>query len=102
MTDDSPEMPSINQFGVLAWRREPEKGLQILLVTSRDTGRWVIPKGNPMPNLRGRETAAHEAFEEAGIEGEISEEPVGRFAYAKQRRSGRAVEALVTVYSLKV
>ena len=102
MIEDSAETPSINQFGVLAWRRDPEKGLQILLVTSRETGRWVIPKGNPMPRLRGRETAAHEAYEEAGIEGEISEEPVGRFGYAKKRRSGRTVEATVTVYSLKV
>ena len=67
----------ITQFGALAFREDPEKGLQILLVTSRDTGRWVIPRGNPVPQLRGHETAEHEAYEEAGIEGALSERPIG-------------------------
>jgi uncharacterized protein len=93
---------TITQFGVLAYREEAEKGLQFLLVTSRDTGRWVIPKGNPMPRLRGRETAAHEAFEEAGVEGDMSRDPIGWFSYDKQRRSGDPVEARVTVYALLV
>ena len=92
----------IRQFGALAYRDDPEKGLQILLVTSRDTGRWVIPRGNPMPRLRGHETAEHEAYEEAGIEGELSAAPIGRYSYEKKRRSGDATVAEVTVYALRV
>ncbi|MGZ8282558.1 MAG: DUF47 family protein [Allosphingosinicella sp.] len=91
----------ITQFGALAFREDHEKGLQILLVTSRDTGRWVIPRGNPMPRLRGHETAEHEAYEEAGIEGELSEAPIGHYSYDKKRRSGE-VTAQVTVYALHV
>ena len=92
----------IRQFGALAYRDDPEKGLQILLVTSRDTGRWVIPRGNPMPRLRGHETAEHEAYEEAGIEGVLSAAPIGRYSYEKKRRSGDATVAEVTVYALRV
>ncbi|HKR25228.1 MAG TPA: DUF47 family protein [Allosphingosinicella sp.] len=94
--------PLITQFGVLPCRIDPDKGLQFLLVTSRDTGRWVIPKGNPMPRLRGHETALHEAYEEAGIEGDMSRDPIGWFSYEKQRRSSGPVEARVTVYALLV
>ncbi len=94
--------PLITQFGVLPYRLDPDKGVQFLLVTSRDTGRWVIPKGNPMPRLRGHETAMHEAYEEAGVDGDMSREPIGSFSYDKQRRSGDPVEARVTVYALLV
>ena len=80
----------INQFGVLPFRIDPERGLQILLVTSRDTGRWVIPKGNPIPRLQGHGTARREAYDEAGIEGALSQSPIGSYAYVKHRRSGVA------------
>jgi predicted phosphate transport protein (TIGR00153 family) len=92
----------ITQFGALAFRDDPEKGLQVLLVTSRDTGRWVIPRGNPMPRLRGHETAEHEAYEEAGIEGEMSLAPIGFYSYDKKRKSGEVVASQVTVYALHV
>jgi 8-oxo-dGTP pyrophosphatase MutT (NUDIX family) len=91
----------ITQFGALPWRIDPEKGLQILLITSRDTGRWVIPRGNPMPRLAGHETAAREAHEEAGLDGIVSPDPIGRYRYEK-RRPDEAVPAEVTVYPLKV
>jgi uncharacterized protein len=92
----------IRQYGVLPYRLDEQKGLQILLVTSRDTGRWVIPRGNPMPRVQGHETARREAYEEAGIEGPLSEAPIGRFTYQKRRRSGDATIAEVTVYGLRV
>jgi predicted phosphate transport protein (TIGR00153 family) len=90
------------QFGVIPWRVDPDSGLQILLITSRDTGRWVIPRGNPMARLQGHETAAREAHEEAGVVGTISPSPVGRYSYEKKRGSGEVVSATVTVYSLEV
>ncbi len=92
----------ITQYGVLPYRIEATGGMEILLITSRETGRWVTPKGNPIPGLPGHQTAAREAFEEAGVEGIVSEAPLGRFAYAKRRRSGETVAALVTVYALRV
>ena len=92
----------ITQFGVLPYRVDPEKGLQVLLVTSRDTGRWVIPRGNPTPRVQGHETARREAYEEAGIEGPLSAAPIGRFFYEKRRRSGDVTSAQVTVYGLRV
>jgi len=92
----------LTQFGALPYKIDREKGLQILLVTSRDTGRWVIPKGNPMPRLQGHETAAQEAHEEAGIEGVLSDSPIGRYGYGKRRRSGQVVPAEVTVYAMRV
>jgi uncharacterized protein len=92
----------ISQFGVLPYREDSEKGLQILLVTSRDTGRWVIPRGNKVPRLQGHETALHEAWEEAGVEGAISAAPIGRFAYGKKRGDRDPIQAEVTVYALKV
>ena len=92
----------ITQFGVLPYRVDPEKGLEILLVTSRETERWVIPRGNPMARVQGHETARREAYEEAGIEGPLSEAPIGRFGYEKRRRTGDSVTAQVIVYAMRV
>lgn len=92
----------IRQFGALPYRVDDKEGLQILLVTSRDTGRWVVPKGNPMLLRKGHETAAMEAFEEAGAEGEIGRTPIGTFRYRKRRRLLLAVNAEVRVFALRV
>ena len=54
-----------------------ERGLLVLLVTTRGTGRWTIPKGWPKAGLSNSELAAREAFEEAGVAGEISNRPLG-------------------------
>jgi 8-oxo-dGTP pyrophosphatase MutT (NUDIX family) len=92
----------ITQYGALPYRIDREKGLQVLLITSRDTGRWVIPKGNPVAGLAAAEAAAQEAYEEAGIEGEVAPDPIGGFDYGKRRRDGSTVPARVTVYALRV
>ncbi len=70
------------QAAVIPYRSGPE-GLEILLVTSRKRKRWVIPKGICEPDLSAAESAAKEAFEEAGIRGRVSGEPVGRYDYRK-------------------
>jgi 8-oxo-dGTP pyrophosphatase MutT (NUDIX family) len=54
-----------------------------LLITSRRSGRWIFPKGEPIEGLTPWETAAHEAFEEAGVEGEIAREPIGTYRTTK-------------------
>ncbi|MFC1600720.1 NUDIX hydrolase [Candidatus Sumerlaeota bacterium] len=74
------------QSGVIAYRGRPgdDTGqLEVLLITSRSRKRWVIPKGLVEFHLSPRQSAIEEAYEEAGIEGEVSPEAVGRFSYEK-------------------
>ena len=88
------------QYGALPWRRT-EAGLEIMLVSSRDTRRWIVPKGWPMAGRSGAAAAAIEALEEAGLLGVMSEEPIGHFHYMK-RLSRRSDFCRVIVFSLRV
>jgi 8-oxo-dGTP pyrophosphatase MutT (NUDIX family) len=90
------------QVAALPWRRDPDGALRILLITSRETRRWLIPKGWPMKNKTAAEAAAQEAYEEAGLQGVIDEAPIGRYSYDKRppKRKAQAVE--VTVFALEV
>jgi 8-oxo-dGTP pyrophosphatase MutT (NUDIX family) len=89
------------QVAALPWRRGVE-GIEILLVTSRETRRWVTPKGGRMPGMTDPQAAAIEAWEEAGVEGAVHEDPLGTFRYLKilKRRAPRW--CVVAVYSLEV
>ncbi len=73
-----------------------------MLITSRDTRRWIIPKGNPISGLRPHETAAQEAFEEAGVRGAVNRTALGAFTYTKHGKDGRQRSAHVRVYPLAV
>lgn len=77
-------------------------GLMVMLVTSRGTGRWVLPKGWLKKNLSAPETAALEAFEEAGLVGTIDPEPIGQYSYAKQLPAGGTVACAVDIFPLHV
>jgi 8-oxo-dGTP pyrophosphatase MutT (NUDIX family) len=95
-------MPRHRQYGALALRVGSRDQLEVLLVTSRGTGRWVIPKGWPMRNRTPAGTARREAFEEAGVKGELwSKRPIGSFRYVK-RDEDFAGEILVQVFVLGV
>lgn len=89
------------QVAALPWR-QAGAGLQVLLISSRETRRWVIPKGGRMPGKTDAEAAAQEALEEAGIEGATGRDPVGTFRYAKILKSGAARWCVVAVYPLEV
>ncbi|MDP1736054.1 MAG: NUDIX hydrolase [Caulobacter sp.] len=89
------------QYAALPWR-EGKDGLEILLITSRETRRWVIPKGWPMITLAAHDAAAQEAFEEAGVRGTISETPIGAFRYRKRLKTGKAQLCRVDVFPLAV
>jgi 8-oxo-dGTP pyrophosphatase MutT (NUDIX family) len=89
------------QYGALCWR-EGNDGVEVLLITSRDTGRWVIPKGWPMPGLAPEAAAAQEAWEEAGVDGRINPCCIGRFGYQKLMSVAASVPCAVSVYGLKV
>ncbi len=70
------------QSGVIAFRLR-DGALEVLLITSRKRMRWVIPKGLIEPDMSARESAGKEAFEEAGVEGLVSNYSIGRYQYAK-------------------
>ena len=92
----------ITQYGVLPYRVDEAGALEILLITSRERRRWVVPKGNPIPFMLNYESAAREAFEEAGVEGRIATLPIGTYRYEKRRRGGGTAPALVNLYPLLV
>jgi 8-oxo-dGTP pyrophosphatase MutT (NUDIX family) len=77
-------------------------GPEILLVTSRDTGRWVIPKGWPMGSKAGHKVAAQEALEEAGVIGEAEHRAFGTYSYEKAMPEGVTIPCDVYVHLLKM
>ena len=90
-----------NQIAALPWRRG-KKGLEILLISSRETKRWVIPKGWPMKGRKLHAAAAQEAKEEAGLLGKILKDPIGYFHYVKNMPNGAALLCRVDVFPLQV
>jgi uncharacterized protein len=96
---------TIQQIAALPYRHlsdDPAQPMQILLVTSRDTGRWIIPKGNLMPGIADHAAAAVEAQEEAGLTGTISAQAIGSYPYAKALADGTSIAMTVAVYPLRV
>ena len=90
------------QYGVVPVRTGPRGGVEVLLITSRDTRRWVGPRGNPIRGKSATESAAQEAFEEAGITGRIKPEAIGLYSYAKRRRFRGDVPAQVQLFRMIV
>ncbi|MFT3967044.1 MAG: DUF47 family protein [Sphingobium sp.] len=76
--------------------------VQILLVTSRESRRWVIPKGNLKTGLAPHVAAAQEAEEEAGVCGPICPTPLGSYRYRKRKGNGASLMFDVDVYPLAV
>lgn len=87
------------QVGALC--RDPRTG-QVLLVTSRGTGRWIIPKGWPMADRSHAAAALQEAWEEGGVLGRICPQETGRYRYDKWRENGPAIPVEVAVFLLEV
>ncbi len=90
-----------HQFAALPFKVS-EGETHVILVTSRETGRWILPKGWAEKDLTGPQLAAKEAFEEAGVVGEIDNEAIGSYDYLKQLPRGRQIECEVTVFPLRV
>lgn len=89
------------QCGAVCWRKH-RGSVEVLLITSRDTGRWVIPKGWPMPGLSPEAAAAQEAWEEAGVCGVMNPLCVGRYGYQKCLSLTASVPCAVAVYGMRV
>jgi ADP-ribose pyrophosphatase YjhB (NUDIX family) len=89
------------QYAALPWRVNGGR-LEILLITTLKTRRWIVPKGWPVETLSPQACAAHEALEEAGVSGALSEKPIGVFRYFKRRKDGEVVACKVDVFALEV
>jgi len=89
------------QFGALPWRLVDRK-VEILLITSRGTGRWIIPKGWPMDGETPAQAAATEAYEEAGVTGKVSNAVLGFYGYRKTLEDGDDLPIVVAVFPIRV
>jgi 8-oxo-dGTP pyrophosphatase MutT (NUDIX family) len=89
------------QVGALPLLVNANGGVEVFLVTARGSGRWIIPKGNPIPGLAPHEAAAQEAWEEAGLIGVAEPYCIGTVEFNRRRR-GRNTTCLVDVYPLTV
>jgi 8-oxo-dGTP pyrophosphatase MutT (NUDIX family) len=94
--------PKRLQMAALCHRGQGEDK-EYLLITSRGTGRWIIPKGWPIRGLSSHETALREAWEEAGVRNsKASERPIGTYTYDKRRDNGFSIPVETLVYSVSV
>jgi 8-oxo-dGTP pyrophosphatase MutT (NUDIX family) len=94
--------PKRVQYAALPYRRSGDSRTQVMLVTSRESGRWVIPKGWPKKRKTPYATAAREALEEAGVVGKVGRDSIGSYSYRKRLKSGAIVACEVRVFPLKV
>ena len=91
------------QYAALPLRTGTDGQPEVLLVTSRGTQRWIIPKGWPMRRRSPSEAAAVEAYEEAGVEGSIeTEQPIGRYHYRKRLDNGTIARIEVSIFLFRV
>ncbi|APZ53301.1 NUDIX hydrolase [Salipiger abyssi] len=90
------------QIAALPMHWDKKGNLQVLMVTSRDTGRWVMPKGWEMDGKKPWHAAEIEALEEAGAKGYVSREELGTYRYDKLLDNGTALPCLVRVYPMIV
>lgn len=100
-TRKRPAGEPLEQIAAMPIRRTGDGSLEIMLVTSRTTRRWIVPKGWPIKGLKDPEAAAREAMEEAGVVGRIGRKPAGRYAYWK-RFSDHFALCTVKIYLLEV
>jgi 8-oxo-dGTP pyrophosphatase MutT (NUDIX family) len=89
-------VPGPRQSGALPYA-VIEGRVVFLLVTSRRTGRWIFPKGSISAGMSARDSAAKEALEEAGVIGEIGDEPIGSY-----QNTDKGLLVDIDLYPLKV
>ena len=97
---DAPDLAE--QIAALPVHWQANGKLRVLMVTSRDTGRWVMPKGWLMDGKKPWHAAETEALEEAGAVGFVSDRPIGVYHYLKRLDDDTCVRCRVTVYPMIV
>jgi len=90
------------QYAALPYRASDRSGVEVMLVTSRTTKRWIIPKGWPVEGKSPHATAAREALEEAGVVGTVTKQAIGSYSYLKRLKSGAVMDCEVHVFPLEV
>lgn len=96
------DVGELQQVGVLPWRLRRDGTRKILLITSRRQGRWIVPKGWPMKGYPLFVAASREAFEEAGIIGDMWPAPLTSYRYMKALDDGSQVPCRVAVFGMRV
>ena len=93
---------TLHQAGAIAYRVDHGR-IEVLLITSRDKGRWIIPKGNIAAATPPHKAAKIEAYEEGGVKGKIEgSAPLGFYTYSKKKESRKRSSTSVEVYLLRV
>jgi len=90
------------QYAALCYRRRRSGAVEILLVTSRGTGRWIPPKGWPMAGISPEQAAATEALEEAGATGQIYRMSLGKYRYDRPESTPQKNSTEAYIFPLKV
>lgn len=90
------------QFAALPFRVKKKDEVEVMLISSLDTGRWILPKGWPMDGLRPAEAAAQEAWEEAGLRGRVFDDVLGLYSYSKFLDEDLSIPCIVVVFALEV
>jgi 8-oxo-dGTP pyrophosphatase MutT (NUDIX family) len=98
----APEAGVGTQYAALCYRFAAKGKVEVLLITSRDTGRWVIPKGWPIHSADAPGGAAQEAWEEAGVKGEVAGPCIGLYSYDKVAADGSLLPTIVAVFPIRV
>lgn len=99
--EDNSKRDVRTQFGAMCWRKKDGE-VQILLITSRRSRRWIIPKGWPVDMATPVEAAMAEAWEEAGVEGKASPLCLGIYSYSKELDPGETLPCVVAVFPVHV
>ena len=90
------------QYAALPYRRSADGVIEVMLITSLNTKRWIIPKGWPVRGLAPRDCAAREAKEESGLVGRISDQSIGVYEYDKRLPDDTVVRCTVETFALEV
>lgn len=95
------EKSARSQYGAVCFRMKGRK-VQVLLITSRGTGRWVLPKGWPVKGQTPAGSATVEAFEEAGVQGKTFPVCIGLYTYDKYLSDRESIPCVVALYPIRV
>ncbi|PIV78557.1 MAG: NUDIX hydrolase [Rhodobacteraceae bacterium CG17_big_fil_post_rev_8_21_14_2_50_63_15] len=97
-----PPFPPDMQVAALCWRKHKGR-TEVLLITSRDTGRWIVPKGWPINGLNAPQSALREAWEEAGVRADAEQALyVGQFCYDKLLANGQELPVRALLYKIRL
>lgn len=102
MSQQSESVHSHQQYGVLPWRIGRQGDLRILLITDRDRHGWGVPKGTPAEGRVPFMSAALDAYEEAGIIGDIDPRPLTDYSYLRLEDNGTQLRCNVTLFAMRV